>query len=134
MSNKPRVVKDYEKLDSAIQEQIKLTYPYGFADNLVSYTDKEGKRRTALPFETDEKYYLVRMTVSEAVQIIDEDDDFDSSGMLKEDIKEELEEKYSDIEYLNAEEAEEEKDAYRDDDVDEGDDDDDEDDDDDDRF
>lgn len=132
MSNKPRVVKDYEKLDSAIQEQIKLTYPYGFADNLVSYTDKEGKRRTALPFETDEKYYLVRMTVSEAVQIIDEDDDFDSSGMLKEDIKEELEEKYSDIEYLNSEEAEEEKDAYRDDDVDEGDDDDD--DDDDDRF
>ncbi len=119
MSNKPRVVKDYEKLEEAIQEQIKLTYPYGFADNLVAYVDKEGKRRTALPFETDEKYYLVRMTESQAVQIIDDDDDFDSSGNLKDDIKEELEDKYSDIEYLNIDEAEEEKDSYRDDDIDE---------------
>jgi hypothetical protein len=119
MSNKPRVVKDYEKLDTDLQEQIKLSYPSGFSEYLVSYVDKEGKKRTALPFETDEKYYLVRMTVSEAVQIIDDDDDFDSSGMLKEDIKEELEEKYSDVDYLNAEGAEEEKDSYRDDDVDE---------------
>lgn len=119
MSNKPRVVKDYEKLDTDLQEQIKLSYPYGFSDYLVSYVDKEGKKRTALPFETDEKYYLVRMTVSEAVQIIDDDDDFDSTGTLKEDIKEELEEKYSDVDYLNADEAEEEKDSYRDDDIDE---------------
>jgi hypothetical protein len=119
MSNKPRVVKDYEKLDTDLQEQIKLSYPSGFSEYLVSYVDKEGKKRTALPFETDEKYYLVRMTVSEAVQIIDDDDDFDSSGMLKEDIKEELEEKYSDVDYLNTDEAEEEKDSYRDDDIDE---------------
>jgi hypothetical protein len=118
MNNKPRVVKDYEKLDTDIQEQIKLSYPYGFSEHLVSYVDKEGKRRTALPFETDEKYYLVRMTVSEAVQIVDEDDDFDSSGTLKEDIKEEYEEKYNDIDYLNTDEAEEEKDSYRDDDAD----------------
>ena len=123
MSNKPRVVKDYEKLDTDLQEQIKLSYPYGFSDYLVSYVDKEGKKRTALPFETDEKYYLVRMTVSEAVQIIDDDDDFDSTGTLKEDIKEELEEKYSDVDYLNTDEAEEEKDSYRDDDIDEADDD-----------
>jgi hypothetical protein len=130
MSNKPRVVKDYEKLDTDLQEQIKLSYPSGFSEYLVSYVDKEGKKRTALPFETDEKYYLVRMTVSEAVQIIDDDDDFDSSGMLKEDIKEELEEKYSDVDYLNTDEAEEEKDSYRDDEIEEaGDDEEDEEDD-----
>ncbi len=132
MTNKPRVVKDYEKLDTNIQEQIKLSYPYGFSEYLVSYVDKEGKRRTALPFETDEKYYLVRMTISEAVQIIDDDDDFDSSGTLKEDIKEEYEEKYSDIDYLNSEEGEEEKDSYRDDDFGDNDDSDDDDEDDDD--
>ena len=130
MSNKPRVVKDYEKLDTDLQEQIKLSYPSGFSEYLVSYVDKEGKKRTALPFETDEKYYLVRMTVSEAVQIIDDDDDFDSSGMLKEDIKEELEEKYSDVDYLNTDEADEEKDSYRDDEIEEaGDDEEDEEDD-----
>ena len=114
MINKPRIVKDYEKLDSDIQEQIKLVYPFGFSDSLVSYTDKEGMRRTALPFETDEKYYLIRMTATEAMQIIDDDDDFDSSGELKDEIKEEYEEKYSDIEYLNTDETEEEKDKYED--------------------
>jgi hypothetical protein len=114
MESKPRVVKDYEKLETVIQEQIKLTYPYGFSEYLVSYLDREGKRRTALPFETDEKYYLVRMTESEAVAIIDEDDDFDSDGMLKEDIKEEYEDKYNDLDYINTEEGEE-KDSYRDD-------------------
>jgi hypothetical protein len=129
MSNKPRVVKDYEKLDTDLQEQIKLSYPSGFSDHLVSYFDKEGKKRTALPFETDEKYYLVRMTISEAVQIIDDDEDFDSSGTLKEEIKEELEEKYSDVDYLGASEEEEEKDSYRDEEVEEAGDDDDDDDD-----
>lgn len=109
MNTKPRVVKDYEKLDPEIQEQIKLVYPYGFSDSLVSYTDKEGMRRTALPFETDEKYYLIRMTANEAMQIIDEDEDFDSAGELKDEIKEVYEEKYSDIDYLNTDESEEEE-------------------------
>ena len=65
-TGKPRVVKDYDKLDVSIQEQIKLEYPYGFEDNLVTFTNAEGKRVSALPFETAEKYYLVRMTVEEA--------------------------------------------------------------------
>ena len=110
MINKPRLVKDFEKLDDIIQEQIKLSYPNGFSDCLVSYTDKEGHRRTALPFETDEKYYLIRMTESEAVQIIDDDDDFDDEGVLKEVIKEEYEEKFIDVEYLNTDQDEDEED------------------------
>jgi len=110
MDNKPRVVKDFEKLDEMIQEQIKLSYPDGFSENLVSYKDKEGLKRTALPFETDEKYYLVRMTASEAVQIIDDDEDFDEDGVLRDDIKEEYEEKFSDVEYLNTDESPEDDD------------------------
>jgi hypothetical protein len=125
MESKPRVVKDYEKLETVIQEQIKLTYPYGFSEYLVSYMDREGKKRTALPFETDEKYFLVRMTESEAVAIIDEDDDFDNDGMLKDDIKEEYEDKYNDLDYINTGE-DDEKDSYRDD-PEEGEDDDDKD-------
>jgi hypothetical protein len=100
MVNKPRVVKDYEKLDSDIQEQIKLTYPYGFAKHLIQYKNAEGKFVSALPFETDDRYYLVRMTLIEARQIIEDDDDYDESGELKESVKEEYEEKYGDMEYL----------------------------------
>jgi len=94
-SSKPRVIKDFDKLDVEIQEQIKLTYPEGFEDNLIYFTNKEGKRVSALPFETEEKYYLVRMTVEEAQQIIEDDDDYDSDGNLKDEIKEEYEEKHA---------------------------------------
>ena len=103
MNNKPRVIKDFEKLDEEIQEQIKLAYPYGFSESLVSYNDMQGNRRTALPFETEDRFYLVRMTELEAVQIIDEDDD---DGTLKVDIREEFEEKYNDAEFENEDEIE----------------------------
>ena len=127
--NKPRVIKDYEKLDPEIQERIKLEYPSGYSDNLIYFTNKDGKRVSALPFETDDKYYLVRMTVYEAEKIIEDDDDYDSSGSLKRSAKEEYESKYSDDEFLAVDaEADDVADDY-DDDVDESDDDDDDDDD-----
>ena len=57
MSNsKPRIIKDFEKLDKHIQEQIKLVYPEGFSEHLVYYTNRDGNSVTALPFETDDKY------------------------------------------------------------------------------
>ena len=94
MSNgKPRVVKDYDKLDTQIQEMIKLEYPYGFDVSLVTFTNAKGMRVSALPFETDEKYYLVRMTMDEAQAIIEEDDDYDEEGNLTEEAKEELEDR-----------------------------------------
>lgn len=96
--SKPRVVKDYEKLDPSVQEQIKLEYPEGFEDNLISFTNKEGKKVSALPFEAEDKYYLVRMTILEAQQLIEDDDDYDDNGVLKDDIKEEYEEKHLDDE------------------------------------
>lgn len=99
--NKPRVIKDFEKLDQEIQEQIKLTYPYGFSENLISFTNKEGRLVSALPFETDEKYYLVRMTESEAAQIVEDDEDYNSEGVLKTSVKEEYNDKYSDLDYLS---------------------------------
>lgn len=124
-STKPRVVKDYDKLPSDIKEQIKLAFPSGFSQHLVSYVNKEGKKVSALPFETDEKYYLVRMTAHEARVIIEEDDDFDDDGMLKEDVKEEFKEKFADVDYMSEYTADEEedtddKDDFDDDDSDDG--------------
>ena len=94
-SSKPRVIKDYEKLDANIQEQIKLEYPLGFSRHLISFTNKDGLKVSALPFETDEKYYLVRMTIPQAKQIIANDEDYDDDGILKDDVKVEYEDKYS---------------------------------------
>ncbi len=134
--SKPRVIKDYAKLDAAIQEQIKLVYPFGFSDNLITFNNKEGKLISALPFETDDKYYLIKMSVIEAEQIIEDDDDYNDDGFLKNRVKEGYEEKYADIDYLKDAisdedlpklEDDEEDDKYADDDVDGEDEDEDED-------
>jgi hypothetical protein len=87
--NKPRVIKNYEKLDEEVLLQIKLQYPEGFVDSLVRFTDVDGRLNSALPFETEEKYYLIRMTKSEALIIIDDDDDYDDDGNLLDEAREE---------------------------------------------
>lgn len=98
---KKRVIKDYEKLTEEIREQIKLMYPSGFSQNLIKFTNKDGKRVSALPFETEETYYLVRMTIYEAQTIIEDDDDYDDEGMLRDESREEYEDKHADIDAVD---------------------------------
>jgi DNA-directed RNA polymerase subunit delta len=83
--DKKRIVKDYENLPEEVINQVKVTYPAGFADHLVSFTNKDGKRVSALPFETADIYYLIRMTIMEAHQIIEDDEDYDDDGTLRND-------------------------------------------------
>jgi len=97
---KPRIIKDFEKLDPEVQEQIKLAYQQGFSQHLITFTNKEGNLVSALPFETEEKYYLVRMTVNQAVAIVEGDDDFDEDGVLKDNVRDEYADKYPDTEPL----------------------------------
>ena len=96
--SKPRVVKDYDKLDESVKQLIKLTYPEGFERNLIQFKNKEGKTVSALPFETEEVYYLIRMTILEAQEIIEEDEDYDDEGFLKDEVREEYEENIEDDE------------------------------------
>ena len=98
--NKPRIIKDYNKLDKALQEQIKFVYADGFADRLIHFFDKDGIKVSALPFETENMYYMLRMTKNEAIRIVDEDDDFDDAGSLKSEVKQDYEDKYADLEHI----------------------------------
>lgn len=111
---KPRVVKDYDKLPTDTQTQIKIQYPFGFADNLVTYTNSKGEIVSALPFEAEEYYYLVRMTRDEAYEIIENDDDYDDDGTLRDDFVmeglEETDEDVDEIEDVADEENDEEED------------------------
>lgn len=103
--NKPRVIKNYEKLDDEVLQQVKLRYPEGFVDALIRFTDVDGKLNSALPFETEEKYYLIRMTKSEALIIIDDDDDYDDDGNLLDEAREEYIDSLNDDEDDDIEEA-----------------------------
>jgi len=107
-TNKPRVIKDFNKLEIELQEQIKLVYPFGFSDNLITFTNKDGLLVSALPFETEDKYYLLRMTVKEANKIVEMDDDYDDDGNLKKVVKDEYEDKYADIDFIADEVADDE--------------------------
>lgn len=98
---KPRVIKDYDKLSPEVVEQIKLVFPRGFRKHLITFTNKEGEKKQGLPFETEEFYYLVRMTEEKAAAIIRNDDDYDADGVLRDDVKEKFEDKYEDEDFLN---------------------------------
>ncbi len=89
--SKPRVVKDFEKINEDVLAQIKLEYPYGFDKKLITFKNQKGKLISALPFETEDYYYLIRMTRNEAQQIIEEDEDYGEDGLLTEEAKERLE-------------------------------------------
>lgn len=97
MNNKPRIIKDFEKLSEEVLNSIKLEYPRGFDKHLIKFQNREGKFVSALPYETEEVYYLIRMTLAEANQIIEEDDDYDDDGNLTEDAAERLEDELDDI-------------------------------------
>lgn len=98
---KPRIIKDYEKLTEEVIEQIKLVYPMGFTKHLVTFTNKDGEIRKGLPFETEDYYYLIRMSEARADAIIEDDDDYDMDGNLKESIKAKYEDKYENEDFLN---------------------------------
>jgi hypothetical protein len=83
-----------------MQEQVKLFYPNGFSEHLIRFTDKDGKNVSALPFETEDKYYLIRMTNLQAQKIIKDDSDYDDEGNLKDDIKDDYEDKYTDLDTM----------------------------------
>ena len=77
--NKPRVVTAFEKVDRSIQEQIKLEYPEGFSQHLITFSNQAGERISALRFETEDKIYLIKMSkivAEEYEEKYDEDDDF----------------------------------------------------------
>ncbi len=97
--SKPRIVKDYEKLSEEVKEMIKLVYPMGYTNHLVHFVTRDGEKKTGLPFETEEVYYLVRMSVQKAREIIEDDDDY-SDGVLKEEVRDEYADKYEEVDYL----------------------------------
>jgi len=79
---KKRIIKDYDQMPEDVLIQLKEQYPYGYQEHLLRFSNAKGELVFALPFETDDVFYLVRMGVDGGYHII-EDDDFedDFDGM-----------------------------------------------------
>jgi len=72
---KKRIIKKFEQLSDEILEKIRIRYPDGFEDNLISFTSPNGEIEFALPLETDDTSYLIKMPKN---QITEEDEEYDS--------------------------------------------------------
>ncbi len=73
---KKRIIKDYNQMPQDILLQLKQQFPYGYQEHLLRFNNAKGEMISALPFETDDVFYLVRMNVDGGYHLI-EDDDFD---------------------------------------------------------
>lgn len=92
---KLKVIKNFEKLDVSIQEMVKKAFPFGFAEDLLSISNKEGALIKVLPFETDDTYFLIKFP-SGNTTFIDADDVYDDTVVksTKADVKKDLEEDF----------------------------------------
>ena len=95
--SKPKVIIEFEKLEIDIQQQVKLNYPHGFEKHLISFKNHKKHLISALPYETIDKHYLIKMTREKANSIVMNDSDYNDNGMLKNSKKEEYEAKFGSI-------------------------------------
>jgi hypothetical protein len=61
---KKKVIKDYKNLPEDIREAIRDKYPQGFVNHIITFFDKDKQLITALPYETEEISYLIKMPAS----------------------------------------------------------------------
>ncbi|MCQ2608655.1 MAG: hypothetical protein MJ197_08225 [Bacteroidales bacterium] len=117
--SKPRVIKDFIKLEPELQLQVLAFYNLADVDELAkklqsyteeaeelqkkvqSYTDpKTGQERFALPYETEDRFYMVRVDDFINTQVDGGQDNDDDDDLLKniEEVKVSNEEQETDDE------------------------------------
>ena len=59
-----RVIKDFRNLPEEIREAIREKYPSGYINDLITFTDKEKHIISALPYDTEDISYMIKMPSS----------------------------------------------------------------------
>lgn len=106
---KPRVIKNYEKLDEKLREAIAARYPQGYAQDIETFDIGGGRYMTGLRFETEDFSYIIKFpAVAERLSDLQDedggaDDELNLDGAV--DVEEEEEpdevEKPTDLEDLD---------------------------------
>lgn len=77
--SKAKVIKEFDALSNEVKQAIYHEYPYGFEKNLITFKNHKKQLISALPFETEDRYYMVKMTRSEANDISNNKKEFEAS-------------------------------------------------------
>ena len=95
---KKRIIKSYEQLSEDMVEKLKEKYPDGYEDRTITFTNPRGEIEVAIPFETDDIYYLIKLPRTNAAEEDEEPesnnfDEFDNFESLEigDDVQEEEE-------------------------------------------
>jgi hypothetical protein len=75
--SKPNIIRRFENLSDEIQSELLKAHPYGFDKKLITFKNHKGQLISALPYETDEYHYLIKMTRMEAQMIHAQEEDMD---------------------------------------------------------
>lgn len=83
--DKKRVIVDYKNVTKDILELFTDRYPYGYEDeDIIKFKNAKGETVKAVPFETKDTKYLVKVSVEMDARIEafmdDEDEDDDTVG------------------------------------------------------
>lgn len=73
-TTKRRSVVSFTNLSPELQEAVKAFYPYGFTEAMMRIDKPNGEFFYAVPFETEEVSYLVKINVKIDDHIEEEDD------------------------------------------------------------
>ena len=68
--SKTKIIKAYDAIGDELKIKLRLEYPYGFDKRLISFKNAKGKLITALPYETEDRQYLIKMTSAMAAAIV----------------------------------------------------------------
>ncbi len=82
---KPRKLIDYKNLPTELIEQLKKKYAQGYADSLITFFAKDGLAVTALPFETDDIYYMIKMPSNTVFNSEEEEEDKETFDEIPQD-------------------------------------------------
>ena len=73
-TNKKRSVVSFANLSPELQEEVKKLYPYGFTEAMMRIDKPNGDFFYAVPFDTEEVAYLVKIDVKIDDKAHEEDD------------------------------------------------------------
>ncbi|MEQ9263500.1 MAG: hypothetical protein RLP14_10095 [Owenweeksia sp.] len=86
-SDKKRVIVDYKNVTQNILAMFTDLYPYGYEDDIIKFKNAKGEMVTAVPIETDDTKYLIKVGVEMDAKIeafLDDDDTGDD--VISEDV------------------------------------------------
>lgn len=82
-NTKKRLIVSYNNLTPELQDELKLQYPLGFTDKMQRYEKGPGDFFYAVPFETPDISYLVKIDV----KIDDDPEEEEDKSYYDDDIK-----------------------------------------------